>query len=233
VLGRIPRPTPAMVIACVALGVALGGTGWAVTSLPRNSVGTLQLMANAVVSTKVRNGSLLRADFRAGQIPSGPQGAPGPAGPAGPAGAAGPAGPTNAGTSLAVKSQQGADPSSTTSTSFSEVGSLSLDVPAGSTATIVATFSAESVCYGASGWCSVRILIDGNEANPAEGSDFAFDSTDGGTASSAGWEGHSMTRYANSVGAGSHTVSVQYRTTAGTVTLRLDDWALSAVAYKA
>ena len=87
------RPSPAMVVACIALLVALGGTGIAaVTQLvPRNSVGTLQLKNNAVTSAKVKNQSLLRADFRAGQIPAGPAG---PAGPGGAAGAAGPAGPT-------------------------------------------------------------------------------------------------------------------------------------------
>ncbi len=96
---RIPRPSPAMVIACTALAVALGGAGYAATVLPRNSVGIAQLKANSVNSSKVVNHSLLRADFRAGQIPAGhrgpagPAGAAGPAGPAGAAGAAGPAGP--------------------------------------------------------------------------------------------------------------------------------------------
>ena len=84
------RPSPALVVACVALAFALGGVSYAATVLPRNSVGTLQLKANSVNSSKVANGSLLRADFKAGQVPSGP------AGPAGPAGAAGPAGPAGA-----------------------------------------------------------------------------------------------------------------------------------------
>ena len=87
------RPTPALVVACVALAVALGGVSYAATVLPRNSVGTLQLKPNSVNSSKVVNGSLLRADFRAGQVPAGPAGTAGPAGPAGAAGAAGPAGP--------------------------------------------------------------------------------------------------------------------------------------------
>ena len=78
-LGRIRRPSPATIIACIALAIALGGVSYAATVLPRNSVGLLQLRANSVNSSKVINGSLLRADFRAGQIP---------AGPAGPAGAA-------------------------------------------------------------------------------------------------------------------------------------------------
>ncbi|MDQ3672660.1 MAG: hypothetical protein M3364_09550, partial [Actinomycetota bacterium] len=40
-------------------------------------------------SAKVRNRSLLRADFAPGQLPAGPTGPQGPAGPTGPAGAAG------------------------------------------------------------------------------------------------------------------------------------------------
>jgi hypothetical protein len=94
---RIRRPSPAMVIACVALGVALGGTGVAATvALAPGSVGTTQLRANAVTSAKVLNGSLLKADFKAGQVPAGKPGAAGPAGAAGAAGAAGPAGPSDA-----------------------------------------------------------------------------------------------------------------------------------------
>ena len=77
---RIRRPSPAMIVACIALAVALGGVGYAATMLPANSVGTLQLKANAVNSSKVLNGSLLNADFKAGQVPVGP---------AGPAGAKG------------------------------------------------------------------------------------------------------------------------------------------------
>jgi hypothetical protein len=105
VLGRIPRPSPAMVVACAAFAVALGGVGYAATALPANSVGTLQLKTNAVRSSKVLNGTLLKADFKAGQIPAGPQGpagAVGPAGPAGAAGAAGPAGPAGPGAKWAL-----------------------------------------------------------------------------------------------------------------------------------
>jgi hypothetical protein len=80
---RIGRPSPAMVVALVALFVALGGGAYAATKLPKNSVGTIQVI----------NGSLLAKDFRKGQVPKGPKGPAGPAGPAGAAGAAGPAGP--------------------------------------------------------------------------------------------------------------------------------------------
>jgi hypothetical protein len=85
---RRHRPTPAMVVACIALTVALGGTGYAATVLPRNSVGPAQLQNNAVTSLKVKNFSLSRQDFKPGQLAAGPQGPAGAAGPAGPAGPA-------------------------------------------------------------------------------------------------------------------------------------------------
>ncbi len=81
-----------MVIACLALSLVLGGTGYAaVQALPRNSVTTAQ----------VKDFSLLARDFKRGQVPRGPAGPAGPQGPAGPAGPQGPAGP--AGGSAASK----------------------------------------------------------------------------------------------------------------------------------
>jgi hypothetical protein len=81
----LPRPSPAMVVACVALAVGLGGTSFATVSklIPQRSVGTLQLQDNAVTSRKVRNFSLRAWDFRQGELPRGPQGRPGSQGPAG------------------------------------------------------------------------------------------------------------------------------------------------------
>jgi hypothetical protein len=69
-------------VAYVALFAALTSTGYAASTklLPANSVGTRQVV----------NGSLLKQDFRSGQLP---RGARGPAGPAGATGAAGPSGP--------------------------------------------------------------------------------------------------------------------------------------------
>ena len=87
------RPSASLVVATVALLVALGGAGYAVVSLPRNSVGTPQLKNSAVNSAKVRDRSLLARDFKAGQLP---RGGAGPAGPAGPVGATGPTGPAGA-----------------------------------------------------------------------------------------------------------------------------------------
>jgi hypothetical protein len=112
-----------MIVACIALLVALGGTSVAaVSQLARNSVGTAQIQDNAVTARKIRNlnvtnakiannavnsvkvanRSLLRVDFAPGQLPAGPTG---PQGPAGPAGAAGPAGPPGVIGAITVRTQ--------------------------------------------------------------------------------------------------------------------------------
>lgn len=83
------NPSPALVVALVALAVALGGTGYAVTQLPRNSVGTKQIRNNAVTGAKVKAGSLEASDFKPGSLPRGAQGDRGPQGPAGERGAQG------------------------------------------------------------------------------------------------------------------------------------------------
>jgi hypothetical protein len=46
-------PSPALVISLIALFVALGGTTYAATSLPANSVGTTQLKNGAVTASKL------------------------------------------------------------------------------------------------------------------------------------------------------------------------------------
>jgi hypothetical protein len=90
---RAVRPSPAMVIASIALLVALAGTGYAASSLPTNSVGNAQLKSNAVTSSKVKDHALLKVDFAANQLPRGAVGAPGPPGAPGNSGARGPTGP--------------------------------------------------------------------------------------------------------------------------------------------
>jgi hypothetical protein len=86
----LPTPSPAMVVACLALVVALSGTSYAaLVNVPANSVGTAQLKANAVVSSKVKDGSLLATDFKAGQLPAGPAGPKGDTGNPGPPGLSG------------------------------------------------------------------------------------------------------------------------------------------------
>ena len=57
------RPSPAMIVACVALFISLGGTSYAAITLPAGSVGTKQLKSNAVVGSKVKAGSLALSDI--------------------------------------------------------------------------------------------------------------------------------------------------------------------------
>jgi hypothetical protein len=71
------------VLAATPLGHAAGRL-----VLAKSSVGTKQLKKNAVTSIKVKNGSLLATDFKAGQLPSGPQGLKGDKGEPGAAGSA-------------------------------------------------------------------------------------------------------------------------------------------------
>ncbi len=88
-------PSPALVVASLALFVALGGTGYAVTALPRDSV----------TSTQVKDGSLEATDLSASlrgdistraKAPGGPKGARGPKGDKGARGAVGAQGQTGA-----------------------------------------------------------------------------------------------------------------------------------------
>jgi len=92
------RPSPAVVIAIIALVVAAAGGGYAAAKLPKNSVGTAQLRNRSVTSAKVKNHSLLAVDFKPGQLerilptaigPMGPTGARGRRGAQGLAGHSG------------------------------------------------------------------------------------------------------------------------------------------------
>ncbi len=58
------RPSPAMVVACLALGLALGGTSYAAIKLPKNSVGAKQLKKNAVTSPKIKSNAVTGADVK-------------------------------------------------------------------------------------------------------------------------------------------------------------------------
>ena len=85
----------ASVTATMALVVALGGSAYAANTIRSSDIRNGQvkqvdLANNAVTSGKVRNGTLLRKDFRSGQIPAGPRGATGANGPKGDKGDTGP-----------------------------------------------------------------------------------------------------------------------------------------------
>jgi hypothetical protein len=129
---RLPSPT--LLVAVCALVVALGGTGYAVASLPRHSVGPAQLKKNAVTSKSVADGSLKALDFGAGQLPAGPAGAAGATGPRGTPGAdgtAGPTGPTGP-SNVYIKGTGGTSTTITAIFGTSNTAVRSMSLPAGS-----------------------------------------------------------------------------------------------------
>jgi hypothetical protein len=58
------RPTPALIVASIALFVALSGIAYTAVVLPAGSVGTKQLKRGAVTSAKVRDNSIFGRDVR-------------------------------------------------------------------------------------------------------------------------------------------------------------------------
>src|SRR5258706_6700210 len=62
------RLTYANVMSSIAVFVVLGGGAYAATTLPKNSVGSKQIKASAVTSSKVKDGALLLKDFKPGQL---------------------------------------------------------------------------------------------------------------------------------------------------------------------
>jgi hypothetical protein len=87
-------------LALLALFFAMGGTSYAAVTLPRNSVGTAQIKAEAVTLAKINSGALRSLKGAAGargpQGLQGDTGATGPQGLQGDTGATGPQGPTGA-----------------------------------------------------------------------------------------------------------------------------------------
>jgi hypothetical protein len=92
----LARLSYANVTATLALFIALGGTSYAVATLPRNSVGPAQLRSNAVGSSELRKQAVRSSDvgdrtirlrdisIRARHSLKGETGPPGPQGPPGP-----------------------------------------------------------------------------------------------------------------------------------------------------
>jgi hypothetical protein len=84
-------PSPAMIVACIALVVSLGGASYAAVALPKNSVGSKQLRKGSVKPSKVAPSTV--SLFRGQTGPPGPKGETGAKGDPGSQGEAGPPGP--------------------------------------------------------------------------------------------------------------------------------------------
>jgi len=117
-----------------------------------------------------------------------------------------------------------------TNTALGNLTADTITVPANGTYRAVVRFSAESAC-SATSWCTAVISVDGVEANPKSGTDFAFDSPGGET-----WQGLTMDRTSDAiVGTGAPrlvTVSVDVAVIGGG-SWRLDDWSVVTELFKA
>jgi hypothetical protein len=143
----------ANVTATLALVVALGGTSYAAIKLPRNSV----------TSVQVKDKSLLKKDFKTGQLPAGKTGAAGAQGPAGPAGPAGGA--------AVVNRAEGLD-ALVPGTANQTVQSMNL--PAGDWV-VTAKFVAENATAVAGGTLACTLTLGGaaiDSLGPGAGIDF-------------------------------------------------------------
>lgn len=150
----------ANVTATLALVIALGGTSYAAIKLPKNSV----------TSATVKDRSLLKKDFKTGQLPAGKTGKQGPAGPAGPAGGSGAAG--GAGTGAGLFSRPDAIELLVPGTADQPIQSLAL--PAGSWV-VTAKFVAENGTAVPGGTLACSLNVGGAAADnlgPAPGIDF-------------------------------------------------------------
>lgn len=100
---------------------------------------------------------------------------------------------------------------------------MSINVPSGTSRMIDARYTAESLCTGTGGWCSVRIALFSatgvfiNELHPGAGTDYKFDTPGGAEEIGA------LERTSGFVGAGTYTVRVQALRTAGVSQFTLDD----------
>ena len=162
------KPSPALVISLLALFVALGGTSYAATSLPANSVGTKQLKSGAVTRSKISSGTL--ASLKGKRGPQGLQGIQGIQGVQGVKGDKGVKGDTGApglnGTARAWAVVDNAGnisnshnvPSAAIESAGEFCVQLNSSVPNASTAAVVTPYYADDSTGGAS---STQVEFDG------------------------------------------------------------------------
>jgi hypothetical protein len=113
------------------------------------------------------------------------------------------ASPTQGGTVSPVAIATGGNATVYTGQVWKTVGTVDISAPI--RATIDVRFTAESTCYGTTGYCSLRVLIDGVETFPYSGLNFAFNQL----GSSVGGQGLSVERLDKTRSTGTHRVAVQ------------------------
>ncbi len=178
---RIARHVRQNAYGLLALFIALGGTSYAVATLPKNSVKAKQLAPNSVRSSEAKG--LTLDDFKAGESEKlrGPKGEPGSQGERGPEGQRGEAGiPGPAGTPAAIARTvlpvTGQHTSSVPTYAMHSAGSFTKQ-SAGSR--IDLTYATDLETSNASSSCRVQLRVDGATSAGSTG-------TDSGTVTSPG-----------------------------------------------
>lgn len=214
-LGR--RLSYANVMATIAVFVALGGSSYAAVSLGRNAVKNRNIAPNAVTSGKVKNGSLLSKDFKAGQLPKGDKGDTGAKGNTGAKGDTG----TPAVVKLTSLHYSSTDTSAAPTGTFTKVRDLGDFTKSSASTAIRLTWNAHARTDGAAGqFCQYTLRIDGADNTGNTSTTYNFDA-DGQVvlyigAGAAAESPLSSTVVFNSLAAGAHTVSVWNRGSATT-----------------
>jgi hypothetical protein len=117
------------------------------------------------------------------------------------------------------------------STAWALVPGMSINIAAPGPTFLLARFGDETNCYGSNaGWCSVRILVNGVEMDPAAGLNYAMDSPNAGGDGNTAWEGHFLERFSKCLPAGNYNITVQWASrqigAAAIPTFQLDDYTL-------
>jgi hypothetical protein len=228
-------------IAFLALFITLGGTSYAATKLPRNSVGAAQIRAGAVSESKLARSVRTKLNKKGA---TGAAGAKGDTGAAGAAGAAGPAGPAGvAGRDGAAGEKGDKGDAGATGPTDGDVAGFNTTVQAAGPFTAIGGYGNATVTLARAGkiWAQATgsfrldcgasaceqyqvLTVDGTTMVPGAFLDLRANANSG-TAQTA-----TMTGVAVDVPAGTHTVTLSGKTLSGTVGPSMSDPNLRIVA---
>jgi hypothetical protein len=213
--------SPATVISFIALIVAMGGTGYAAISIPKDSVGTAQLRNGAVTRQKIAS-STLRAST----------GARGPAGATGHTGATGPAG--QQGTTGMPGPEGSPGPTSGTSAGSVEEVSSAGFTPFGSSGTVTLP-AAGKVLVEVSGFyfiqCSAASSCSGTVSGFVDGTAVPGAHENVNAAANAGGAAEiAVSGIVVNVPAGTHTIQLETKDSASVAITNSENLHVTAVA---
>ncbi len=212
------RPSPALVISCIALFLALGGTGYAasqiVVSTPSYKKAKKSKPKISKKQIEAAVAKYVKAHKKELSGPAGANGAPGPPGDPGPQGVPGAVGQPGA-TGAASSSASLAGPVSTGSSSRVDLGGPSVTVKVGPSGLIAYWIKARLKSVGG-GTAKVVLLDSTGEASQIESSSSGAITYYTKPESNSGTFIFNPGLSTDYVGPGTRTISLQYLDTAGT-----------------